>query len=71
MAKKPRSGRPQPGGRVTPKGVRPPGTTTHDGHGTNGTDRPTAPLQQGPVHGRGGNVAPHVPTRAGHHRGNR
>jgi hypothetical protein len=71
MAKKHvRSGKPTPGGRVTPKGVRPDGTTA-------GTDArpapPTPPARQARPdlqHGRRF-VSPPAPTRAGHHRGQR
>jgi len=71
MAKKARSGRPQSGGRVTPKGVQP------KGHGRrgNGDDGAAPRPDLGPA--RGGFApsrtpgAPHVPTRAGHHRGQR
>lgn len=70
MAKKhPRSGKPTPGGRVTPKGVRPDGTTTGQRHHA----APAAPLPQArreADHGRRF-VAPAVPTRAGHQRGQR
>lgn len=69
MAKKPRSGRPQPGGRVTPKGAQP--ARNHRRDSTPPASRP----EQGTgrdhsMHGRL-HAAPHVPTRAGHHRGQR
>jgi hypothetical protein len=70
MAKKPRSGRPQPGGRVTPKGTRQGDAAHHDGRGPSGPERAAAPDRPDLAHGRG-HVAPHVPTRAGHHRGQR
>ena len=70
MAKKPRSGRPQPGGRVTPKGVRPAGEPTPDRDGAPARERALPPSRNDAVHGRG-HVGPHVPTRAGHHRGQR
>jgi hypothetical protein len=72
MAKKPpRSGKPVPGGRVTPKGVRPDGPhrTGDDQH--SGPDAPRAvPGRIDPTHGRqaGGHLGP---TRSGHHRGQR
>lgn len=70
MAKKPsRSGRPQPGGRVTPKGSQaqePPRSAPVRPGATPGTTRVD------PARGGGhGYAAPHVPTRSGHHRGNR
>ncbi|MGH9274420.1 MAG: hypothetical protein ACRDZU_07215 [Acidimicrobiales bacterium] len=73
MAKKPsRSGRPQPGGRVTPKGVRPAGDTSrHDQTARPGFDAQAAPdPKPNPASGRP-QPSSHAPTRAGHHRGNR
>jgi hypothetical protein len=70
MAKKPRSGRPQPGGRVTPKGTRQDDATHHEAHGRAAPERTAAPARPDLAHGRG-HVGPHVPTRAGHHRGQR
>jgi len=70
MAKKPRSGRPQPGGRVTPKGVRPAGDD-HAEHAPPAHQGPgPAPQRIAPTHGSLRNGM-HAPTRAGHHRGNR
>jgi hypothetical protein len=72
MAKKHRSGKPVPGGRVTPKGVRPDGSTISDGHDA----RPAAPPPRTPParaeqgHGRRF-VNPTGPTRAGHQHGQR
>ncbi|HEY9557280.1 MAG TPA: hypothetical protein VIR58_11125 [Acidimicrobiales bacterium] len=66
-----RSGKPSPGGRVTPKGVRPQGVrTAADTAGTGTGNRPPMPRRIDPTHGttRGGKVGP---TRAGHHRGQR
>jgi hypothetical protein len=73
MAKKqPRSGKPVPGGRVTPKGVRPDTPSGRKGNGsTPAADAPRAqppPVDQG--HGRQFTGQP-GPTRAGHHRGQR
>ena len=74
MAKKhPRSGKPVPGGRVTPKGVRPPSTPSTD---DDGTSRKAAELPHDARaradHGHGRQfVSPPGPTRAGHHRGQR
>jgi hypothetical protein len=74
MAKKhPRSGKPVPGGRVTPKGVRPDGTTSgNDDHESRaGSEPPRArPAKQDQGHGRQF-VSQPGPTRAGHHRGQR
>ena len=73
MAKKnARSGKPTPGGRVTPKGVRPDGSTGADGNDARpGTDpaRPR-PVKQDQGHGRQF-VSQPGPTRSGHHRGQR
>jgi hypothetical protein len=73
MAKKQhRSGKPVPGGRVTPKGVRPDGSTNGDGHearpGATPPRTPPARAEQG--HGRRF-VSPPGPTRAGHQHGQR
>lgn len=73
MAKKPhRSGKPTPGGRVTPKGVRPDtGASRKSGTAAPGIEAPRA--EPGPVgqdHGRQFTGQP-GPTRAGHHRGQR
>lgn len=66
-----RSGKPAPGGRVTPKGVRPAGSTgkAHtDGNmpqpGTARPERPASVLARSIVRQAG-------PTRAGHHHGQR
>ena len=72
MAKKPsRSGRPQPGGRVTPKGVRPAGSGAahQDGPASAAPTASPAP-KHAPVQARRANTM-HAPTRAGHHRGQR
>jgi hypothetical protein len=73
MAKKPsRSGRPQPGGRVTPKGVRPAGDTSRHEHAARpGFD--ASPPPEPKVNPASGRPQPglHAPTRAGHHRGQR
>jgi len=76
MAKKHRrSGKPAPGGRVTPKGVRPDGPAS----GTDDDDDDDKPGAEPPrsrlggadqAHGRQF-VTPPAPTRAGHHRGQR
>ena len=77
MAKKGhRSGKPVPGGRVTPKGVRPDGPASRAGDDarTGADDRPAAPSQLDPTKGRqtGGQPGGQIgPTRAGHHRGQR
>jgi hypothetical protein len=74
MAKKsPRSGKPTPGGRVTPKGVRPDGPTSrHEDDDAAATpDAPrVVPPRIDPTHGRqpGGHLGP---TRSGHHHGQR
>jgi hypothetical protein len=73
MAKKPsRNGQPGLGGRVTPKGTRPAGSTSAGAHQHNGDvgGRRPAPGRIDPGHARsfGGPVGP---TRAGHHRGQR
>jgi hypothetical protein len=73
MAKKhTRSGKPVPGGRVTPKGVRPDTPSGHKGHAAGTSAEPPrvqpAPVDQG--HGRQFTGQP-GPTRAGHHRGQR
>jgi hypothetical protein len=74
MAKKPaRSGRPQPGGRVTPKGVRPAGDAQrHDPNARPGFTPPNS-SNDGRPNPSPGRPQPgmHAPTRAGHHRGNR
>ncbi len=72
MAKKPsRSGRPQPGGRVTPKGVRPAdsGQSHQDGPPSSTPTAGPSPKHD-PVQARRANGM-HAPTRAGHHRGQR
>lgn len=75
MAKKhTRSGKPTPGGRVTPKGVRPDGPAGVAGHDS----RPGAvpPVDHAPGvaqrHDPGRRIVGQPgPTRAGHHRGQR
>lgn len=72
MAKKHQSGKPTPGGRVTPKGVRPDGSTSGDARNApRAEDASRARLEKpDPGHGRPF-VSPTGPTRAGHHRGQR
>lgn len=71
--KKPRSGKPVPGGRVTPKGVRPDEHKGHhdhvDGSATTAPP-PPQPTRIDPARG-GAPINQHAPTRAGHHRGQR
>ena len=75
MAKKhPRSGKPVPGGRVTPKGVRPdgarPAADDVDPHRTSAALPHDARTRADQGHGRRF-VSQPGPTRAGHHRGQR
>lgn len=72
MAKKhPRSGKPVPGGRVTPKGVRPHAAHVDpDGEAPNTAALPRVPPGRVEGHGRQFMSQP-GPTRAGHHRGQR
>lgn len=73
MAKKQqRSGKPVPGGRVTPKGVRPNGSSsrTDDQAQMPAAPRPVTPPRTEPGHS-GPPINQHAPTRAGHHRGQR
>lgn len=72
MAKKHRSGKPVPGGRVTAKGVRPSGAASRadDEVQTSGAPRPATtnrpdPAQASQPRSQAG------PTRAGHHHGQR
>jgi len=69
MAKKPRSGRPQPGGRVTPKGSRPAGSH-RSADGASSHDDVPRPQRIDPTH-RFAAPGAHVPLRAGHNRGQR
>jgi hypothetical protein len=71
MAKKHvRSGKPSAGGRVTPKGTRPDGTTAADTGRSAQPPAATPKTRPDLEHGRRF-VAPTGPTRAGHHRGQR
>jgi hypothetical protein len=72
MAKKPkRSGRPQPGGRVTPNGERPADSgSAHQGGRPSGPPTAGSAPKRAPVQARQANAV-HAPTRAGHHRGQR